>query len=58
MTDIIDPYLLDILVCPVTKTSMTFDEQHQELVSVKAKLAFPVRNGVPILLLKEARFID
>lgn len=58
MTALIDPHMLDMLVCPVTKAPLRYDPQTQELVSVKAKLAFPVRNGVPILLLKEARNLD
>lgn len=51
----IDPLLLTMLVCPVTKAALEYDAQNHELVSQKAKLAFPVRNGVPILLIKEAR---
>jgi len=51
----VDPKLLELLVCPVTKTSLSYDAQTQELVSEAAKLAFPIRNGVPILLLQEAR---
>ena len=51
----IDPKLLEILVCPVTKTSLTYDRERQELVSRKAGLAYPIRDGVPIMLPDEAR---
>ncbi len=50
-----DRKLLEILVCPLTKTSLTYDRNAQELVSKSAKLAYPVRNGVPIMLPDEAR---
>lgn len=50
-----DPKLLEILVCPVTKTKLVFDKEHQELVSTAANLAFPVRDGIPIMLENEAR---
>ncbi len=50
-----DPKLLEILVCPVTKTKLVFDKEHQELVSIAANLAFPVRDGIPIMLENEAR---
>ena len=53
----VDPKLLELLVCPVTKTTLSYDANTQELVSQAAKLAFPIRNGVPILLLQEARKI-
>ncbi len=52
-----DPRLLEILVCPVTKTTLRYDAAAQELISDKAKLAFPIREGVPIMLLDEARKI-
>lgn len=51
----IDAHLLNLLVCPVTKTVLRYDAIKQELVSEAAQLAFPIRNGVPILLLDEAR---
>jgi len=51
----VDPKLLEILVCPVTKTALTYDRENQELISKKAGLAFPIRSGVPILLVEEAR---
>ncbi|MBN2606694.1 Trm112 family protein [Hydrogenovibrio sp. JE_KL2] len=50
-----DPKLLDILVCPVTKTSLLFDKDKQELISTAANLAYPVRDGIPIMLENEAR---
>jgi uncharacterized protein len=50
-----DPKLLEILVCPVTKTILRYDRQKQELISKVAGLAFPIRNGVPIMLAGEAR---
>ena len=51
----IDPKLLEILVCPVTKTTLVYDRDRQELVSRKAGLAYPIRDGVPIMLPEEAR---
>jgi len=51
----IDQKLLDILVCPVTRTRLWFDEESQELVSEAAGLAYPVRDGVPVMLPEEAR---
>jgi len=50
-----DPKLLEILVCPVSKTKLYFDKSSQELISTAANLAFPVRDGIPILLEDEAR---
>jgi len=50
-----DPKLLEILVCPVSKTKLIFDKNTQELISTAANLAFPVRDGIPILLENEAR---
>ncbi len=50
--------LLDILVCPQTKGTLTFDKQKQELISDSAKLAYPVKNGIPIMLVSEARNIS
>ena len=47
--------LLEILVCPVTKTPLTYDETAQELISKEAGLAFPVRDGIPVMLADEAR---
>jgi uncharacterized protein YbaR (Trm112 family) len=54
----IDPKLLEILVCPVTKTTLEYDREKQELVSRAAKLAFPIRDGIPILLEEEARRLE
>lgn len=54
----IDPKLLEILVCPVTKGPLTYDRARQELVSEKAGLAYPIRNGIPIMLVDEARPLD
>lgn len=54
----VDPRLLAILVCPVTKGPLTYDRVAQELVSVKAGLAFPIRDGIPIMLPEEARLLD
>ena len=51
----VDPRLLDILVCPVTKTPLRFDAERQELISEKAGLAYPIREGIPIMLVDEAR---
>jgi len=50
-----DPRLLEILVCPVTKTPLRYDAARQELISDKAGLAFPIREGIPIMLVDEAR---
>lgn len=54
----IDPALLEILVCPLTKAPLTYDRAAQELVSEKAGLAYPIRDGIPILLVDEARQFD
>ena len=51
----IDPKLLEILVCPLTKGPLTYDRDKQELVSQKAGLAYPIRDGIPIMLADEAR---
>jgi uncharacterized protein YbaR (Trm112 family) len=51
----IDPKLLEILVCPLTKGPLRYDRDKQELVSQKAGLAYPIRDGIPILLVDEAR---
>jgi uncharacterized protein YbaR (Trm112 family) len=50
-----DPKLLEILVCPLTKTTLRYDREKQELVSKAAGLAYPIRGGVPIMLAGEAR---
>jgi hypothetical protein len=54
----IDPRLLEILVCPLTKTTLEYDVQKQELISRAAKLAYPIRDGIPIMLPEEARAIE
>ena len=50
--------LLDVLACPVTKTTLTYDKEAQELISLEAGLAFPIRANIPIMLVEEARIID
>lgn len=54
----VDPRLLEILVCPVTKGPLTYDREAQELISESAKLAYPIRDGIPIMLPDEARRIE
>lgn len=54
----VDPRLLEILVCPVTKGPLKYDRERAELVSEKAGLAFPIRRGIPIMLVDEARRLD
>ncbi len=54
----VDPKLLEILVCPITKGALEFDAVRQELISRSAKLAYPIRDGIPIMLPEEARAID
>jgi uncharacterized protein YbaR (Trm112 family) len=54
----LDPRLLEILVCPVTKGPLTYDRGAGELVSDKAGLAYPIRDGIPIMLPEEARVIE
>jgi uncharacterized protein YbaR (Trm112 family) len=51
----VDPRLLEVLVCPVTHGPLTYDRDRQELISVSASLAYPIRDGVPIMLPEEAR---
>jgi len=53
-----DPKLLDILVCPVTKGPLRYDRQRQELISQSAGLAYPIRDSIPILLESEARRLE
>ncbi len=55
---VVDRRLLEILVCPLTKTSLSYDAARQELVSEAAKLAYPIRDGIPIMLPEEARVIE
>ncbi len=54
----LDPRLLEILVCPVTKGPLVYDREAGELISRKAGLAFPIRDGIPIMLPEEARTIE
>jgi uncharacterized protein YbaR (Trm112 family) len=56
--DSVDPKLLEILVCPLTKSGLEYDAGRQELISRAAKLAYPIRDGIPIMLPEEARKID
>lgn len=51
----VDPKLLEILVCPLTKQPLVYNKEAQELVSEKAKLAYPIRDGIPVMLPEEAR---
>lgn len=54
----VDPKLLEILVCPLTKGPLIFDAARQELISKQAGLAYPIRDGIPIMLVDEARQLD
>jgi uncharacterized protein len=54
----VDPKLLEILVCPLTKGPLRYDQDRQELVSDRAGLAYPIRDGIPIMLADEARRLD
>ncbi len=54
----VDPRLLEILVCPITKGLLEYDRDAQELVSRQARLAYPIRDGIPIMLPEEARHIE
>ena len=56
-TSRVDPKLLELLVCPLTKGRLSYDAQAGELVSERAKLAYPIRDGIPIMLISEAREI-
>ena len=53
-----DPRLLELLVCPSTKTALVYDEARQELISRAARLAYPIRDGIPIMMPDEARALD
>ncbi|MCJ8323899.1 MAG: Trm112 family protein [Rhizobiales bacterium] len=57
-TTSVNPKLLEILVCPLTKNTLTYDAEAQELISEKAKLAYPIRDGIPIMLIEEARQLE
>ena len=54
----VDPKLLEILVCPLTKKPLRYDAQAQELISDQGRLAYPIRDGIPIMLVDEARSLD
>lgn len=54
----VDPKLLEMLVCPLTKAPLRYDAANNELVSEQARLAYPIRDGVPIMLVDEARSLD
>ncbi|MDP6706482.1 MAG: Trm112 family protein [Alphaproteobacteria bacterium] len=54
----IDPKLLEILVCPITKATLRYDRERAELISEPARLAYPIRDGIPIMLPEEARSLD
>ena len=57
-SNMIDPKLLEILVCPLTKGPLEYDAEKQELISRSAKLAYPIRDGIPIMLPEEARQLE
>ena len=54
----VDPRLLEILICPVSRQALSYDREAGELVSKKARLAYPIREGIPIMLAEEARDLD
>jgi uncharacterized protein YbaR (Trm112 family) len=54
----VDPRLLEMLVCPLTKTALVYDRDAEELISQAAGLAYPIRDGIPIMLVDEARKLD
>jgi uncharacterized protein YbaR (Trm112 family) len=54
----VDPKLLEILVCPVTKGPLVYDRDKQELISKSARLAYPIRDGIPVMLEDEARRLE
>jgi len=58
MTREMSPRLLEVLVCPLTKMPLHYDRERQELISRAARLAYPIRDGIPIMLTDEAREID
>ncbi len=57
-TPAFDPKMLEALICPQTRTSLNYDAKAQELISRSANLAFPIRDGIPVLLIDEARTLD
>lgn len=54
----VDPKLLEMLICPLTKGPLQYDRERQELISEQARLAYPIRDGIPIMLVDEARSLD
>jgi uncharacterized protein YbaR (Trm112 family) len=58
MTHSVDPKLLEILVCPLTHVPLRYDAARQELISDQAKLAYPIRDGIPVMLVDEARPLE
>ncbi len=54
----VDPKLLELLVCPLSKSRLSFNRESNELISEKAQLAYPIRDGIPIMLISEARKIE
>jgi uncharacterized protein YbaR (Trm112 family) len=56
--DDVDPKLLSLLICPLTKSGLEYDRARQELISRRARLAYPIRDGIPIMLPEEARELD
>lgn len=58
MSESFDPKMLEALVCPMTQATLTYDPDNQELVSKPANVAFPIRNGIPVMLMDEARQLD
>ncbi|MCZ8177953.1 MAG: Trm112 family protein [Rhizobium sp.] len=57
-TSLIDPKMLELLVCPLTQGTLKWDRDKNELISEKARLAYPIRDGIPIMLVSEARKLD
>jgi uncharacterized protein YbaR (Trm112 family) len=57
-TPVIDRRMLEALICPMTQTTLVYDAEAQELISKAGKMAFPIRNGIPIMLVSEARAVE
>ncbi len=57
-TSLVDPKMLELLVCPLTQGILKYDREKNELVSEKARLAYPIRDGIPIMLVSEARKLE
>jgi len=59
VTDVtFDPHMLEVLICPRSQTTLKYDAERQELVSKTANLAYPIRNGIPVMLVDEARTLE